>query len=205
MNLERTGILLGLLFCLSESESWPRKKKSAWWIFTQLIFMVAFHQGLMNWIWFQVWIVFGAITRSSAALSLALHARGSCLWCSLLWLVKKSEVSLTKNIFAAVNLDPIFIEKRWTDGESWPNDFVEKVTRGDDLRCVGSRCPSMLALKRCKQCKTPNNACEDQGSITGGPDIFTKNLLAAILPVHHYIFKYYCLLYCLVLSMFFFF
>ena len=27
-----------LLFCLFESESWPRKNKSAWWIFTQLYF-----------------------------------------------------------------------------------------------------------------------------------------------------------------------
>ena len=39
-------------------------------------------------------------------------------------------------IFAAVNLDPM-----WTDGESWPNDFVEKVNRGEVLRWVGSRCP----------------------------------------------------------------
>ena len=30
-------------------------------------------------------------------------------------------------IFAAVNLDPIDTEKMWTDGESWPNDLVEKV------------------------------------------------------------------------------
>ena len=44
-------------------------------------------------------------------------------------------------IFVAMNLDPIGIEKRWTNGESWPNDFVEKVNRGEDLRWVGSRCP----------------------------------------------------------------
>ena len=44
-------------------------------------------------------------------------------------------------IFAAVNLDPIVIEKTWTDGESWPNDFVVQVNRGEDLRRVGSRCP----------------------------------------------------------------
>ena len=37
-------------------------------------------------------------------------------------------------IFAAVNLDTIILKKRWTDGESWPNDFVEKVNRGEDLR-----------------------------------------------------------------------
>ena len=34
-------------------------------------------------------------------------------------------------IFTVVNLDPIVL-KRWTDGESWPNDFVEKVNRGED-------------------------------------------------------------------------
>ena len=54
--------------------------------------------------------------------------------------------STPKFIFAVVNLDPIILEKRWIDGESWPNDFVEKVNRGEDLRWVGSRCPLMHAL-----------------------------------------------------------
>ena len=49
-------------------------------------------------------------------------------------------------IFAVVNLDPTILEKRWIDGESWPNDFVEKVNRGEDLRWVDSRCPLTLAL-----------------------------------------------------------
>ena len=44
-------------------------------------------------------------------------------------------------IFTVVNLDPIILEKRWIDGEPWPNKFVEKVNRGEDLRWVGSRCP----------------------------------------------------------------
>ena len=35
--------------------------------------------------------------------------------------------SLPNFIFAVVNLDPIVLEKRWTDGESWPYEFVEKV------------------------------------------------------------------------------
>ena len=35
-------------------------------------------------------------------------------------------------ILAVVKLDPIILEKRWIDGESWPNDFVEKVNRGED-------------------------------------------------------------------------
>ena len=47
-------------------------------------------------------------------------------------------------IFSAVNLDPIVTEKRWTDG--WPNEFVEKVNRGQDLRWVSSRCPLMRHL-----------------------------------------------------------
>ena len=55
--------------------------------------------------------------------------------------------SLPNFIFAVVNLDPIVLEKRWTDGESWPYNFVEKVNRGEDLRWVGSRCPLTHALK----------------------------------------------------------
>ena len=49
-------------------------------------------------------------------------------------------------IFAVVNLDPIILEKRWIDGESWPNDFIQKVNQGEDLRWVGSRCPLTRAL-----------------------------------------------------------
>ena len=45
-----------------------------------------------------------------------------------------------------VNLDRIIFEKGWIDGESWPNDFVEKVNRVEDLRWVGSRCPLTHAL-----------------------------------------------------------
>ena len=44
-------------------------------------------------------------------------------------------------IFAVVNLDPISLEKRWIDGESWPSNFVDKVNTGEDLRWVGSRWP----------------------------------------------------------------
>ena len=39
--------------------------------------------------------------------------------------------SLPNFIFAVVNIDPIVLEKRWTDGESWPYDFVEKMNRGE--------------------------------------------------------------------------
>ena len=49
-------------------------------------------------------------------------------------------------IFAVVNLDPIILVKRWIDGESWPNDFVEKVNRGEDFRWVGSICTLTHAL-----------------------------------------------------------
>ena len=53
-------------------------------------------------------------------------------------------------IFSVANLDSIILEKRWIDDESWPNDFVEKVKRAEDLRWVGSRCPLMHALSLIK-------------------------------------------------------
>ena len=85
-----------LLFCLFESESWPRKKRNQ----------------------------FGESSPSF--------------------------------IFAAVNLDPLVKEKRWSDGESWPNDFVEEVNRGEDLRWVSSRCTLTralsLSLTICRTC-----------------------------------------------------
>ena len=56
--------------------------------------------------------------------------------------------SSPNNIWSKVNLDPIILEKRWIDGESWPNDFVEKVNRGEDLRWVGSRYPLTRALTK---------------------------------------------------------
>ena len=49
-------------------------------------------------------------------------------------------------IFAALHLDLIVLEKRWTDSESEPKDFIEKVNGGEDLRWVGSRCPLTRAL-----------------------------------------------------------
>ena len=49
-------------------------------------------------------------------------------------------------IFAVVNLDPIILEKRCINGKSWPNDVVEKVNRGEELRWVGSRCLLTCAL-----------------------------------------------------------
>ena len=58
----------------------------------------------------------------------------------LKWINQLDKSSLNF-IFAVVNLDPIVLENRWTAGESWPDDFIEKVNRGEDLRWVGSRCP----------------------------------------------------------------
>ena len=52
----------------------------------------------------------------------------------------------TELYFRGVNLDPNVFEKRWTDGQSWHNDIVEKVNIGEDLRWVGSRCPLTHAL-----------------------------------------------------------
>ena len=53
------------------------------------------------------------------------------------------------SFFAAVNLDPADIEKRWIAGESWPNCYLEKVNRGENLSLVGSRCPLMCAFTIC--------------------------------------------------------
>ena len=66
-------------------------------------------------------------------------------------------------IFAVVNLDPIILEKRWIDDESWPNDFDEKVNRGEDLRWVGSRCMHY----RWRESLTPSPVGKDlQGRIS---------------------------------------
>ena len=60
-------------------------------------------------------------------------------YCFHYFLCLKVNLDLEKRI-SLVNLHPIVTGKRWTDGESWPNDFVEKVNRGEDLRWVGSSC-----------------------------------------------------------------
>ena len=79
------------------------------------------------------------------------------LWKWILTRKNKSAWGIfTQLIFTVVNLDPIIFEKRWIDGESWPNDYVEKVNRGEDLRWVGSRCPLMRALKLSKMSYLPH-------------------------------------------------
>ena len=45
-----------------------------------------------------------------------------------------------------MNFDPIILETRWTDGESWPYEFLEEVNRGEDLRRGGSRWSLTAAL-----------------------------------------------------------
>ena len=35
-------------------------------------------------------------------------------------------------IFKTVNLYQIVLEKRWTDRESWPDNFDEKMSRGEE-------------------------------------------------------------------------
>ena len=37
-------------------------------------------------------------------------------------------------IFVVVYLDPIILEMRWIDGESWRNDFDEELNRREGLR-----------------------------------------------------------------------
>ena len=84
------------------------------------------------------------------------NLEGTCVLLFYYFICFKANLDLEKTyqlgesspnlIFAVVNLDPIILEKRWIDGESWPNNFVEKVNRGEDLRWVGSRCPLTRAL-----------------------------------------------------------
>ena len=68
-------------------------------------------------------------------------------WTQFRWDKKQISLNLHPTLFSrCVNLDPIVMEKRWADGESWPNDFVEKVNRGEDLRWEDSRWPLTHAL-----------------------------------------------------------
>ena len=108
-----------------------------WWILTYFIF--GHGESLLNSIWSMV------------------NLERTCILLFYYFLCLKANLDLEKTnqlgesspnfIFAVVNLDSIYIlEERWIDGESWPNDFVEKVNRGEDLRWVGSRWPLMHAL-----------------------------------------------------------
>ena len=107
-----------------------------WWILTYFIF--GHGESSLNNIWSMV------------------NLDRMCVLLFYYFLCLKANLGLEKTnqlgesspnfIFAVVNLDPIILEKRWIDGESWPNDFVERVNRGEDLRWVGSRCTLMHAL-----------------------------------------------------------
>ena len=102
-----------------------------WWILTYFIF--GHSESSLNKFWSMV------------------NLERTCVLLFYYFLCLKANLDLEKTnqlgesspnfIFAAVNLDLIILEKRWIDGESWPNDFVEKVNRGEDLRWVGSRWP----------------------------------------------------------------
>ena len=106
-----------------------------WWIFTYFIF--GHGESSPNNIWIMV------------------NFELTCIFLFYYFLYLKVNLDLGKTnqlgesspnfIFAVVNLDPIILEERWIDGESWSNDFVEKVNRCEDLRWVGSRCPLMYA------------------------------------------------------------
>ena len=108
-----------------------------WWILTYFIF--GHGESSLNNIWSKV------------------NLERTCvlLFCYFLCLKANLDPEITNQLgesspnfnFAVVNPDRIILEKRWIDGESWPNDFVEKVNRGEDLRWVGSRCPLMHALE----------------------------------------------------------
>ena len=98
-----------------------------WWIFTYFIF--GYGESSPNNIWSMV------------------NLKRTCVLLFYYFLYLKVNLDLEKTnqlgesspnfVFALVNLDPIILVKRWIDGESWPNDFVEKVNRGKDLIEVG--------------------------------------------------------------------
>ena len=101
-----------------------------WWIFTYFIF--GYGESSPNNIWSMV------------------NLERTCVLLFYYFLYFKVDLDLEQislvNLhptlfFAVVNLDPIIFEMRWINGESWPNDFDEKMNRGEDLRWVGSRSP----------------------------------------------------------------
>ena len=106
-----------------------------WWIFTYFIFGNC--KSSPNYFWSMV------------------NLEWTCILLFYYFLYMKVNLDLEKSkqlgesspnfIFTVVNLDPITLEKRWIDGESWPNDFVKKVNKGEDLRWVSSRFPLTCA------------------------------------------------------------
>ena len=107
-----------------------------WWILTYFIF--GHGESSLNNIWSMV------------------NLERTCIFLFYYFLCLNVNLDLEKTnqlgesspnfIFAVVNPHLIILETRWIDGESWPNEFVEKVNRGEDLRWVGSRCLLTRAL-----------------------------------------------------------
>ena len=65
------------------------------------------------------------------------------IFSAMRWILAVAKFHLSESwpipFFASVNLDLIILETRWTDGESWPYEFLYEVNRGEDLRRGGSR------------------------------------------------------------------
>ena len=108
--------------------------------------------------WILTYFIFGHGESSLNNIWSMMNLERTCVLLFYYFLCLKANLDLEKTnqlgksspnfIFAMVNLDPIILEKSWIDGESWPNNFVEKVNRGEDLRWVGSRCPLTRALNK---------------------------------------------------------
>ena len=106
--------------------------------------------------WIFTYFIFGYGESSPNNIGSMLNLERMCVLLFYYFLYLKVNLDLEKTnqlsesspnfIFAVVNLDPIILEMRWINGESWPNDFDEKVNRGVDLSWVGSRCPLTRAL-----------------------------------------------------------
>ena len=120
--------------------------------------------------WILTYFIFGHGESSLNNIWSMVNLRRTCVLLFYYFLCLKVNLDLEKTnqlgesslnfIFAVVNLDPIILEKRWIDGESWPNNFVEKVNRGEDLRWVGSRCPltCALVLRNCNDIKSQRSS-----------------------------------------------
>ena len=59
------------------------------------------------------------------------------------WPEKENQVGGSSHNFIFGVVNPIVLEKTWTDGESWPKNF-DKENRGEDLR-LSWGCPLMAA------------------------------------------------------------
>ena len=91
--------------------------------------------------WILTYFIFGHGESSPNNIWSMVNLERTCILLFYYFLCLKVNLDLEKTnqlgesspnfIFVVVNLDPIILEKRWIDGESWHNDFFEKVNKID--------------------------------------------------------------------------